>query len=368
MSGTNLPLPGLPRDDDQWERLASDLLGVSFQPVSDDELPEWEPPPPPPVEHQPALAPASEIIVTEESSTTVEAVVMASESEGSIGAPTQTSERKSADDYWDALEDWNWEEVEVPTPGDGDKSPGTEPRGRAEHDRPPTKRGERVAKRREPSRSDQSTATQRPNPAAYVVPPPDDDDDFAAGLFDELPQPAEIQPEIGALSDHDSAATDAEPGETLETTVEGAESISADPGVTSEASAPSGGASPRPGRRGRRGRMRGPRSRHHEGHARGPSEATRGSRRPERFRRERPSHEELPHDDVPPETTQDVLLEAREVFQAEVVQRHAGYDHVPTWEEAVSYLLKPRGEPRDRRPAHRRGGSVGGSTSPTPEN
>jgi hypothetical protein len=37
-------------------------------------------------------------------------------------------------------------------------------------------------------------------------------------------------------------------------------------------------------------------------------------------------------------------VETEEVAEEEVVVRPLSYENIPTWEEAISYLLRPRGE------------------------
>lgn len=145
--------PALPKDDDSWGKLASDLFGIDLGPQDDFDFAEAEPAAMQPVAQQPASPePVAEEVPAE---TVVEANPAAE-------VPAGT------DDYWGALETWDWNEGEVAREKRAPSKPASERGGRREDG---DRRGSRSRKPREdgprgerPRRSESARTSESASP------------------------------------------------------------------------------------------------------------------------------------------------------------------------------------------------------------
>jgi hypothetical protein len=296
------------------------------------------------------------------------------------------------DSFWDALESWDWEASEAanagPVSGESqrdrprsDRGPRRGDRRGDRGDRPPRRGGERPrdrgreaapsTERREP-RSDRPPRREEPprRPPVRESRPVEASDDFGEGLIespaappaahwdDELPATPRIErPRIAEEPDFDDlpaeAAADAVEESRLPADAEG-----------------------RPRRRRRRRRRsssdrEAPATRVEEGAELGPAEsdleepgeesldeqrpvrdraeaAEGGERRGRRRRRRRGGERPAPAGSAPSRTSaeESAGFDADEPFEEAEAVVAASYENIPTWEEAISYLLKPTGDGR----------------------
>lgn len=449
--------PLSPKDDDSWGKLASDLFGIDLGPQDDFDFAEAEKPPAPP---QPPVEEAAPVAAAPEADD--EPLAEFAEGEDDAGdVPAEAEPAAERDEYWDALETWDWNEGEKArekrleggqsserTTRDDDRGPrggGRPQRGRGgrndaprgERSRPPrgeSRRSEQpeaarsessepkpAAPRREraegsgerrsqsdrparrPSAEKSGTEARSSAPPSRPRPPvkkkPVGDDEFGAGLDEEFedqdagwetepeePQRAEFVPQE-RLDDDFAAGLDEERGEDSGAddqndeegrpkrrrrrrrrgrSPERSETTAGDEDFKSDRSADDlddeesaddrelstedravdgedvGDGEDRPRKRRRRRRRR-------PGSA--PSEGA-----PARARSEEADDEDDDSDDRdeirPAPTAIEQASHFDEVFEdeeeAESVQR-VNYDDVPTWDEAISYLVKmPAGDSRGR--------------------
>lgn len=469
--------PPAPKDDDSWGKLASDLFGIDLGPQDDFDFAEAEKPAAPPAT---SLGTASSPVVDAASSE-----VPLSEGFADDGEDDDTQVEDAAeeaveverDDYWDALETWDWNEgerarekraeggqsAERTTRDDdrGRRGGGRSPRGRGSRDdaprgdrqRPPrgeSRRADTEAPKSESSGETKPAAPRResgeprsaekrsqadrprrpakpetadagaksaakpPRPRPPVKRKPISDDDFGAGLDEDLEQddvtleaepdnfPPAINPpherlddddfaagldedrgEVGEQEDHEEGEERGRPkrrrrrrrrgrgaGETTETSAVGEESVgssdldeddveeraSDDDLSTEERSVEEGeaGDEDRPRRRRRRRRRR-------------PTSTEGAPARSQSEDADSEDEDDRDHLDAPTVIEQAGHLD--EVFddeEREPIQR-VSYDDVPTWDEAISYLVKmpaggdsrgrggrDQGHNRGRRPPSRR--------------
>lgn len=196
--------PGLTGDDDSWEALARDLLGVEIdRPAPADDVvedlpyPESSLPPGPawgswaaPAEAQPdpSAADVKHDRPESEGEPVAESTGDDESAESAAEPAAEKAEESAPDSYWDALQDWDWD-------SDAESSPRAEsPRARG--DRSSARRGPREDRRDRPaSPSDRPAATSdRPSPRVPETRPNEslrqdfiDDAEFGAGLVDDLP-------------------------------------------------------------------------------------------------------------------------------------------------------------------------------------
>lgn len=436
----------LPRDDDSWGKLASDLFGINLS-ADDLDLSDIEPPPPP-VAPAPHAAPPQPVAAASK----VDEIDLADmdfdaddadfdddeEDEDEIAAPpaaapitassmsdddddeeddddddeeaSTESQPDGGDDFWDALESWDWEASETANAGSSagessrdrprsDRGPRGRDRGgrggdrrddrgsrppRRDNDRPPRERtsearpvGERQERKPEP-RTDRPPRREEPprrqpprEPRAADV-----SDEFgdglvessgalpAAGWDDDLPAPPRSErPRI--VEDAEIDERDDMPDDV------GEETVSRRPEDESG----------RPRRR-RRRRRRGssdreaPAARTEDSDEFAPAEiegdepaedaledrpparereesADRGPRRGRRRRGRggRGGERPAPADAAPSRESASAEMDfgpddADESFEEEAPVVAVTYENIPTWEEAISYLLKPAGDGR----------------------
>ncbi|MEX1095636.1 MAG: hypothetical protein WED34_06270 [Planctomycetales bacterium] len=172
--------PGLSGDDDSWEDLARDLLGVDInQPPAVDDTGEELPYPEPmfPAGARPEDAPSAE--AREAAGREPDLPVDADEpDEAEFAAQEPTAEPAAPDSYWDALQDWDWD-------------------GETESSRRGPRR-EDAGEKRQPAAP--AAGERRPRPAPAEAPRAADkeaiearrrefleDSDFGAGLLEERP-------------------------------------------------------------------------------------------------------------------------------------------------------------------------------------
>lgn len=368
-------------DDDSWGKLASDLLGVNLNQTPDFDFPEPDPLPSAPDETSPGDSPEASAPVEEPSQAEQPAV--------------DTVEEQPHDDYWDALESWEWEEAASEAPpsrsekssecvtyserqraGRSSSRERRDKRARREErdDQPHTARAEEGRSRGRTVESRNVESKRSDARLVSAAQPPVEEDDFAAGLLDDLPPEAPpATPTPVVPPEPDEFAAGLLPGEVEEagSQEEFAEADSAQDWESSAAETEEGEEQPR--RRRRRRRRRG----------RGRSESVRETSPPEVDQHleepveNREFEVEAEEDREAQETTEGTLTGRRERHrsrrarpgesvsstvsgesavtesEAEVVPRRV-YADVPSWEEAVSYLVRPRGEGSGERRGGRR--------------
>jgi ribonuclease E len=375
-------------EDDSWGKLANELLGINLGAEEDLDLSDLEPPPleAPPPAPQPAATPAAEAIDlsemdfeadVEEEEEEKPIVAAAAEVEPAIEGEEVASEPAAtaeADDFWDVLESWDWETSEEGAKAAKDSERGSrrpdrrgmESRGgkrESREERPP--RGEvertRPARREESPRREvpRSSLPSRPAPVA---------DEFGAGLLEEVeesswgPTTERARPSLP----HDVIEPAGELVEEEDEPEFGVEAEREGEGLKEEGA---------PRRRRRRRRRRGGERREKRpelledvDELASPVEEElsvesaesveeeweaerRGGRR--RRRRRRPEGSPPPATTEEPEMSEQIELPEEDGSATEeeedALVRPMSYENVPTWEEAISYLLRPRGERPRRR-------------------
>lgn len=368
-------------DDDSWGKLASDLLGVNLNQTPDFDFPEPDLLTSAPDEPSSGNPPATTSPVEEPSLAEQPAL--------------ETVDEQPRDDYWDALESWEWEEAgaeeppsrsekstERVTPGDRQREGRSSGRERGEKRSRREERDEQHRPRRSAEARSRSRAVETRNVepkrsdvrVVNPVQPPVEEDDFAAGLLDDLPPeepPATPTPVV--TTEPDEFAAGLLPGEfeEAETDEDFAESGSSQDLESSAVESEEGEELPR--RRRRRRRRRG----------RGRSETVREpslsevDQRLEESAEGREFEAEAEEERETQETTEHTLSGRQERHrprrarstenvsanvsgdsavtesEARVVPQRA-YADVPSWEEAISYLVRPRGEGSGERRGGRR--------------
>ena len=157
--------PAVPKDDDSWGKLASDLFGIDLGPQDDFDFADAEP-----VTTPAAPPPASvpEPIIAED--------VAPPEASAPTDEPTES--QAPTDDYWGALETWDWAEGEVArekrseSGSSGDRS-GRRDEGGRRGQRP--RRGREESAGRDRERSGRSGGSARRREEAAPESPPRED-------------------------------------------------------------------------------------------------------------------------------------------------------------------------------------------------
>ncbi len=280
-------------EEDSWEMLAEDLFGIDFGKVAAQNEP------PDSGEHSPDESDDSSRVRDDEAAETgtEEAAIPVDSQEASAaveedaapesGGKSPQPEKRDDDSYWNALSDWDWGADES-TRG----APAVRQETNSPSRRPTSSAGSSSDKPSERSTSRERRRDEQPAPVnrdAYI-----DDDDFGLGVLDEAVE-------------QDQAAS---------TTVEGEEPT------------------PPHKRKKRRRRRRRPR-----GTDQGPETADTESDDLE-IPQEAPPAGEVDGAAEPPRSDPDVHEKERPAPKPEPNVPSA-YRELPTWEEAVSYLVNP---------------------------
>lgn len=415
-----------PQEDDPWEQLAENLFGTPYgkeHAVTEPrETPAGRTEP-----DEPAHTPRQEIVFEEEpevvASEPAESPIAAEAPPATTTPPVPATSPQDA--YWDALANWSWDDEGIP-PRTASRSEGE--RSRQEESRPPQREGNRPPRdRRErsgrdrpgrgpqgggqpPQRSRESSSRpthaappQRPRETPPEATRAADEESFGAGLYGESPEweepkvvpakPAAIEPSFEG-DDFDDEGDDIPP-------VSGG---TAPPERVEEEDRP-GDDRPRRRRRRRRRRSRGPESAPagaESAAAPAPAELSwdddetddagesdrverapvarepesREPRRPEDREREGRHRRRPPAEDFTEVAWEDeepvapVAEEPAEPFAEDADDEDGGeqavsYANMPTWEEAISYLLHPETVQLDT-PASGGTNSGGGSRGAPP--
>lgn len=316
-----------PGEEDSWEALAEDLFGIDFSkaaaqnepPANDDSSPDETDGSSSVDSGERAETDAEEtitVIDSQEDSAAVEETLAVPESSEAAPQP-----EKPNDDYWDALSDWDWDNK-----GFADREPNA---GRETRSPPPRRRSPAGPPDRETSK--RSTPAVAPRDERSVPVSRDgfiDDDDFGLGVLGEVEAtgiPPEVEPPVDAL-------------ETVQTGVGEAVDVEQDEDATTTAGDAEEPTTPK--RKKRRRRRRRPRATEHveETAEAEPDDSEPSGETPPADKVDAaPAADE---DDDPLDVDEDVD-EDKSPAQEEEHDVPPAHRDLPTWEEAVSYLIQP---------------------------